>query len=340
MKTCYLIRGNVGKGKTYLAKKLEKLGVVAIAADDMPGLYIDGKLDFSKQSQAHRWCEAKFKETLEKGKDVAVHNTNVLHSYMKPYIEMAREYGYVVQIVHCEEVLFPDGSTAQSEHGVPQEVMNRFRNSWEPWNAPDELGISLSEITAQLMGIKQLPGTLAVDMDGTIKVTRSGKVFAESPDDALFIEPTIQFLKKFMNTSAEFGRSIWVVSNQRGVGNGAKSLNFLLDELLYVRNQIELPLNFVVAPKRDSREALALFSGQDTFEQLSFSIRADKPGWGMLSFVAWEQQAADLWFIGNAHSQKHHEDWQAFQAYRSQPNSLEDLRYIPVEMLPLLEDRL
>jgi predicted kinase len=335
MSTCYLIRGNVGKGKTSLAKKLAELGVVAIAADDMPGLYVDGKLDFSKQSEAHRWCEAQFEEGLKRGQDVAIHNTNVLHSYVKPYIEKAREYGYVVQIIHCEEVIFPNGAAAQSEHGVPQEVINRFRNSWEPWNPPDELGIGLTEVCEQLAGIRCLPGTLAVDMDG-IKETRSGKVFAESPDDAVFLQPTIQFLSEFLDKPSVFGRSIWVVSNQRGVGNGTKSLDFLLEELLYVRNQTNLPLNFVVAPKRDSREVLMLPAGYEEFNSLSFDVRADKPGFGMLSFAAWSSQATDMWFIGNAHTTKHHEDWDAFQGYSLQAHSLEDLRYIPVEMLPLL----
>lgn len=345
MKTCYLIRGNVGKGKTSLAEKLEAckrlrhLGVVAIAADDMPGLYVNGELDLSKQAQAHRWCEVGHEEVLKTGQDVAIHNTGVLKSYLKPYIDKAHEYGYVVQIIHCEELLFPDGTTGKSEHNVRQEVIDRFRNSWEPWNPPDELGMSLDDIADQLKGIKQLPGTLAVDMDGTIKVTRSGKVFAETPDDAVFLEPTIQFLREFLDKPSEFGRSIWVVSNQRGVGNGSKSLDFLLEELIYVRDQTELPLNFIVAPKRDSREALALPVGHTAFQELKFSVRADKPGWAMLSFAVVSIQATDMWFIGNAHTQQHHEDWDAFQAYMLSSDSgreLEDLRYIPVEMLPVV----
>lgn len=131
----YIIRGIPGTGKTTLGKKISKY---VVAADDMPGLYDHSfqppTYNLALQAESHEWCKAKIKKWMQEGKrTIAVSNTFIKQKYLRPYLLLATEYGYVVQVIQCEAVVFPDGSAAQSIHGVPKNVVARMKSTYQSW---------------------------------------------------------------------------------------------------------------------------------------------------------------------------------------------------------------
>lgn len=132
-RTLYIIRGISGSGKSTLASALTRHNV---AADNMPGLYVNGIYQFGLQQNSHRWCESQVERWMRQGKStIGVHNTNTKRKYYESYINMAHHYGYVVQVIHAEAVILPDGSSPGNVHGVTEEILDRQRSSWEAHHA-------------------------------------------------------------------------------------------------------------------------------------------------------------------------------------------------------------
>jgi hypothetical protein len=123
IKTLYIIRGVSGSGKSTLAKLLAS--EYNIAADDFPGLYVDGVYNLELQKAAHEWCFETVKKWLQEGHhSIAVHNTFCKVDLFKPYEEAAIAHGYRVQVIHAEG---NHGNT----HNVPQSALDRQINLWE-----------------------------------------------------------------------------------------------------------------------------------------------------------------------------------------------------------------
>ena len=131
-KTLYILRGVSGSGKTTLAETLEDslFDCVAIAADDYhydtEGNY---NFDIANLSKAHAWCkETVILEMYGETHNIVVHNTNTSEREIKPYIDMAEQYGYEVVSLVVENRHGND-----SVHNVPQSVRDnqaeRLRNS-------------------------------------------------------------------------------------------------------------------------------------------------------------------------------------------------------------------
>jgi len=123
-RTLYLIRGIAGTGKTTLA---EALTPWHCAADMMPGLYTKDGYNQHLQGRSHEWCKDTVEAWMKAGKrKVAVHNTFVLNQYIEPYEKLAHQYGYRFQVIQCE-------GEHGSLHDVPEEIMQRWRETWEPY---------------------------------------------------------------------------------------------------------------------------------------------------------------------------------------------------------------
>jgi predicted kinase len=135
-KTLYLIRGLTGSGKTTLADMIgeglwleHELSAQTVSTDDYwtrpDGEY---RFDASQLKKAHAYIQdtvrGYMKGLHEHVDAVIVHNTFSCNWEMKPYKDMAREYGWSVFVIECQNDF---GST----HDVPDEVRERMAERWE-----------------------------------------------------------------------------------------------------------------------------------------------------------------------------------------------------------------
>jgi predicted kinase len=122
-KVLYVIRGLPGSGKTTLAATLSKIHLEAdmyFTGDD--GVY---RFDPARVQQAHAWCRNAVATEMQNNADtIAVSNTFTQKWEVQPYLDLAANYGYDVQIIHLS-------SPWDNIHNVPTEAIQRMRARWE-----------------------------------------------------------------------------------------------------------------------------------------------------------------------------------------------------------------
>ena len=121
MKTLYIVRGVPGSGKSTFAKSL---GGTHFETDTY--FMVDGeyKFDFTKLKEAHKWCQDKTREILEQNGTVIVSNTFTTKKELKPYFDMAREFG-IVPVVYLAQNQF------QNVHNVPADKLQAMRDRFQ-----------------------------------------------------------------------------------------------------------------------------------------------------------------------------------------------------------------
>ena len=122
-KILYIIRGVPGSGKSTLAHKLTDN---VVEADQY---FYDDKGNYNwsadKLNQAHNWCFYTVKKYMEEGRDkIAVANTFVKNKDYKRYVDLAKEFGYKVDIRTCT-------GNYQNIHNVPDETVERMRSKFQ-----------------------------------------------------------------------------------------------------------------------------------------------------------------------------------------------------------------
>jgi predicted kinase len=111
-----ILRGLPGSGKSTKAKEL---GGVICSADDFfmkDGVYCyDAKL----QGLAHARCIEKFEKSCKESEPlIVVDNCNTREEYYKPYIDIAKKFGYEVEIITLP-LIHPEESYIRNNHDVP-----------------------------------------------------------------------------------------------------------------------------------------------------------------------------------------------------------------------------
>ncbi len=134
-KVLYIVRGIPGSGKSTFAKMLVGEDFLVCEADKY---FIDKEtgeynFDSTKIKEAHKFCqdtvESYMKDSLVNDqfyREIAVSNTFTQEWEMRPYFEMAKNYGYKVFSVVVEN---RHGGTNQ--HEVPEEVLTKMRERFE-----------------------------------------------------------------------------------------------------------------------------------------------------------------------------------------------------------------
>lgn len=102
MKTCILVRGVSGSGKSTFVKNI--VHHQYFVETDMYFIDDNGNYNFdaSKLKQAHDWCRFQVEETMKDADDIIVSNTFTTEWEMKPYFDLAKKYGYTVFTVIVE----------------------------------------------------------------------------------------------------------------------------------------------------------------------------------------------------------------------------------------------
>jgi predicted kinase len=124
-KVLYIVRGIPGSGKSTFAKTLGGQHYEA----DMFFIDVDGNYQFdsTKIKNAHQWCQGFVKSDmiLEYPK-IVVSNTSTQEWEMKPYFDMAKEYGYTVFSVVVE-----NRHGGKNTHGVPEDKIEQMCQRFE-----------------------------------------------------------------------------------------------------------------------------------------------------------------------------------------------------------------
>ncbi|KAI8917820.1 hypothetical protein DFJ77DRAFT_457935 [Powellomyces hirtus] len=136
-KTMFIMRGAPGSGKSSLARTLS-LGVGAVLSTDdyfmQSGEY---RFDFTQLGKAHEWNQARAQRAIAEGAaPIVIDNTCTQAWEARPYVIMAQDAGYLVEVVEPQTAwwLARDIAllAARNTHGVDAVTIERMLSRWEP----------------------------------------------------------------------------------------------------------------------------------------------------------------------------------------------------------------
>ena len=129
-KYLFLMSGAAGSGKSTLAARIQNLSKTYLdrpvmdicEADEFWYILGKGKYAFNQKLlwKAHKWCQDQVEESMKKGWNVAVANTNLTSNDRKPFFNLAEKYGYRVVFIHLT-------TQFQNQHGVPDDAVEKMR---------------------------------------------------------------------------------------------------------------------------------------------------------------------------------------------------------------------
>jgi len=130
MKNLYILRGLPGSGKSTLAKQL---GGSHFETDKyFVGENGEYNFDGSKLKEAHQWCQDSvsnamlLNHTTGENETIVISNTFTQEWEMKPYMDMAKEWGYIVFTIIVE-----NRHGGVNQHGVPDEKLQQMVDRFE-----------------------------------------------------------------------------------------------------------------------------------------------------------------------------------------------------------------
>jgi predicted kinase len=125
MKVLYIVRGLPGSGKSTFAQTLTPNHWEA----DMYFLNENGEYKFNMDEIkiAHQWCRDAVEDAMKRNSDkIAVSNTFTMDWEMKPYHNLAEQYGYTVF-----HLIVENRHGGVNTHGVPTETLYNMHKRFE-----------------------------------------------------------------------------------------------------------------------------------------------------------------------------------------------------------------
>lgn len=120
-KDLIIIRGLPGAGKSELAKKFSSKAICT-ADDYYTDINGNYNWDVSKIGHAHEWCQKKCRKFMQKGiQNIIVANTSTTQKELKPYMDLAREFGY-----RTFSIIIENRHEGKSVHEVPEKTMDKM----------------------------------------------------------------------------------------------------------------------------------------------------------------------------------------------------------------------
>ncbi len=135
MKTCYIMRGLPGSGKSSFAEKIVAKSPDAKIVSTDHYFSKNGVYQFkpAELASAHKITQT-IAETYFGNNHpiVLIDNCNVTYEHMRPYIELALKNGYDIRLVEPPTKWKYDLKTCTDKtlHGVPQSHMENMQNQW------------------------------------------------------------------------------------------------------------------------------------------------------------------------------------------------------------------
>jgi len=145
-----IVRGISGSGKSTIARHLasESQSFWETGRHGLPWFEADEffirssgskyKFDSSKLSQAHHLCQLKVEHLMFHDVPcVVVSNTSTRIKEMQPYLDLADQYGYEVQIIRSPGPWDPELLHQRNTHSVPLDTLRKQIARYAPH--PDEV---------------------------------------------------------------------------------------------------------------------------------------------------------------------------------------------------------
>lgn len=141
MKKLIILRSLPGAGKSFLAKSIcDNINhnwdesYVVLSTDDVvsAGKYYLWHPDMIRES--HHVNQIKCKRAMELGiEDIIVDNTNTTWKEIAPYVKLAKEHGYAVEVREPDTTWKFDVNECfkRNSHGVPLESIKKMFDRWE-----------------------------------------------------------------------------------------------------------------------------------------------------------------------------------------------------------------
>lgn len=124
-RTLTILRGISGSGKTtYVLNHLPK---ATHCSADQFFIQKDGsyKFDIRLLGAAHKYCKKRCRMALARGDElIAIDNTNSTQKEMSPYLKLAKEFGYEVEVIRIKCDL--EKAIKRNTKGTPDWVIRRM----------------------------------------------------------------------------------------------------------------------------------------------------------------------------------------------------------------------
>lgn len=142
VKTLTILRGLSGSGKSRVAKEMaKKTDAVVISTDDFwydkDGNY---NFDYSRIGEAHDDARKRAWELAEAGTPhIIIDNTNARWWEMFPYLELAKEFKYEIEVCMVGGLSKEDIAlyAARNIHNVPVDIIQRQAKNFERLMNPE-----------------------------------------------------------------------------------------------------------------------------------------------------------------------------------------------------------
>lgn len=134
MKLLTILRGLPGSGKSTIALRHLTVGTVILSTDDI--ISANGNYLWSGEimASAHKTNQLKALNAAKKGiPHIIIDNTNTTYKECEPYIKIAQENGYTIEILEptTEWAKNPEECAKRNTHNVPLDSIKKMLARWE-----------------------------------------------------------------------------------------------------------------------------------------------------------------------------------------------------------------